>query len=105
MEFNNLHQFGVTYEMNLDLTEYNRKVYGFLDWLSDLGGLSSALLALFGEAQPDEIVVDAHILRTQVHRRVLAAGEERREGCELDCHHLGAGAEAVDAEHLDRGVL
>ena len=47
MEFNNLHQFGVVYEMNLDSVWHERKVYGFLDWLSDIGGLVSALMAGF----------------------------------------------------------
>lgn len=47
MEFNNLNQFGVVYEMNLDSVWHERKVYGFLDWLSDLGGLVSALMAVF----------------------------------------------------------
>ena len=46
MEYNNLHQFGVVYEMSLDLVEHQRQVYGFLDWLSDCGGLASAMIAL-----------------------------------------------------------
>ena len=48
MEYDNNHQFGVVYEMHLDLTSHERIVYGFLDWLSDLGGLVSALMAAFG---------------------------------------------------------
>ena len=48
MVFDNNHQFGVVYEMQLDFTSHERKVYGFLDWLSDLGGLISALMAAFG---------------------------------------------------------
>ena len=47
MEFDNLHQFGVVYEMHLDQVSHERIVYGFLDWLSDLGGLVSALMAAF----------------------------------------------------------
>ena len=47
MEFNNNHQFGVVYEMHLDLTSHERIVYGVLDWLSDVGGLVSALMAAF----------------------------------------------------------
>ena len=46
MEFDNDHQFGVAYEMSLDLMTYERTVYGFLEWLSDLGGLASALIAV-----------------------------------------------------------
>ena len=46
MEFDNEHQFGVAYEMSLDLITYERTVYGFLEWLSDLGGLASALVAV-----------------------------------------------------------
>ena len=45
MEFDNNHQFGVAYEMSLDLITYERTVYGFLEWVSDLGGLASALIA------------------------------------------------------------
>ena len=48
MEYNNLHQFGVVFEMSLDLVEHQRQVYGFLDWLSDCGGLASALTAMIG---------------------------------------------------------
>ena len=48
MEFNNLHQFGVIFEMNMDLWQHERKVYGLLDWLSDCGGLASALIAIIG---------------------------------------------------------
>ena len=33
--------------MDLDLVTYQRTVYSFLDWLSDLGGLTSALTAVF----------------------------------------------------------
>ena len=47
MEFDNLHQFGVVYEMHLDFMEYTRIIYGLQDWLSDCGGLTIALMALF----------------------------------------------------------
>ena len=47
MEFDNDHQFGVAYELSLDLMTYERTVYGFLDWVSDLGGLASAVVAAY----------------------------------------------------------
>ena len=47
MEFDNLHQFGVVYEMHLDFIDYHRVVYGIQDWLSDCGGLAIGLTALF----------------------------------------------------------
>ena len=40
-----LHQFGVVYEMNLDLVTYRRAVYNLLEWVSQIGGLSSALIS------------------------------------------------------------
>ena len=50
MEYNNLHQFGVVFQINLDFIQYERQVYGILDWLSDCGGLSSALFAILSIA-------------------------------------------------------
>ena len=47
MEFPNLHQFGVVYEMSLDMIAYKRTVYSTMDWVSDIGGLSSAMTAVF----------------------------------------------------------
>ena len=32
--------------MSLDLITYERTVYGFLEWLSDLGGLATTLIAV-----------------------------------------------------------
>ena len=46
MEIEN-HLYGVVYEMNFDLVTYKRTVYSFLEWVSELGGLASALFALF----------------------------------------------------------
>ena len=48
MEFDNLHWFGVTYEMSLNKDHYTRTVYSSLDWLSDIGGISTAISAMFG---------------------------------------------------------
>ena len=48
MEFDNLHQFGVAYEMSFDIVKYERTVYSLLDWLSDIGGLASALMSILG---------------------------------------------------------
>ena len=48
MEYNNLSQFGVYYEMSLDMYEHQRQIYGILDWLSDCGGLASSLIAILG---------------------------------------------------------
>jgi len=38
---------GVTYELNRDLKIIRRKVYGFLDLLGDIGGLSGSLYSIF----------------------------------------------------------
>lgn len=40
-------QFAVTYELSLDLHVINRKVYGLLDFLGDIGGLTGSLRAIF----------------------------------------------------------
>ena len=34
--------------MNLDLVEYKRSVYNFLEWVAEMGGLATALLSIFG---------------------------------------------------------
>ena len=34
MEYDNLHMFGVVYELDFDAWTYNRNVYSFLEWLS-----------------------------------------------------------------------
>ena len=39
-------QFGVVYEVNLDLTTYARTVYSSLDLISDIGGLATSIGAL-----------------------------------------------------------
>ena len=46
MEFDNLNQFGIVFEMSPDLIKYQRTVYSFLEWLSEVGGLLSALLSV-----------------------------------------------------------
>ena len=38
----------ITYEMSLTRQEYNRTVYGLLDFLGDIGGLFNAIYAVFG---------------------------------------------------------
>ena len=40
---NQLLVFGVTYELSSQRIEYSRTVYSIFDYLSDVGGLSSAL--------------------------------------------------------------
>ena len=47
MEFNDHLMFAVVYELNLDLVTYSRTVYSFLEWVAEIGGLTSALLAVF----------------------------------------------------------
>jgi len=37
----------ITYELDRDLRTIQRKVYGILDFLGDIGGLSGAMKALF----------------------------------------------------------
>ena len=43
-------QLAVTYEFGRDLRVIRRKVYGFLDFMGDIGGLAGALHATFGAA-------------------------------------------------------
>ena len=33
--------------MDLDMTSIDRLVYGFVDWMSDMGGMSSTLISIF----------------------------------------------------------
>ena len=47
MEYGTLPQFGVVFEMNHDLKTYQRTIYSFLEWLSEIGGLYGALYAIF----------------------------------------------------------
>ena len=41
-------QLSITYELSRDLMTISRKVYGFLDFLGDLGGLAGTLYTSFG---------------------------------------------------------
>ena len=41
--YNDLLVFGLSYELSNARIQYNRTVYGVFDYLSDVGGLSSAL--------------------------------------------------------------
>lgn len=43
-------QLAITYEFKRDLQVIRRKVYGFLDWMGDIGGLAGALHASFTAA-------------------------------------------------------
>ena len=43
-------QLAITYEFKRDLQVIRRKVYGFLDWMGDIGGLAGALHATFTAA-------------------------------------------------------
>ena len=43
-------QMAITYEFSRDLTVTRRKVYGFLDFMGDLGGLAGALHASLSAA-------------------------------------------------------
>ena len=47
-EFIDWVQVSVSYELELDKYFEGREVYTFLDWLGDVGGLSSALFTLGG---------------------------------------------------------
>ena len=38
----------IVYEMNMDLRMLKRKVYTVMDFLGDVGGLSSSLFTIFG---------------------------------------------------------
>ena len=46
-EFFSRTHFAVTYEMNLDLLVTERTVYGFLDWIGNIGGLYDGLRLFF----------------------------------------------------------
>ena len=43
-------QLAITYEFSRDLVVIKRKVYGFLEFMSDLGGLAGALHGSFASA-------------------------------------------------------
>ena len=43
-------QIAVTYELNRETKIMRRKVYGFLDILADLGGLTVSLYSIFSVA-------------------------------------------------------
>ena len=45
MEHDEHSHAGVVFEMDLDMTSYDRRVYTVLDWLSDVGGLAGAMFA------------------------------------------------------------
>ena len=45
--YNNLFWNTITYEMNQTRIEYTRIVYGFFDFLGELGGLFGAIQPLF----------------------------------------------------------
>ena len=46
-DYNDDVQLAITYELDRDLSIIRRKVYRFLDLLSDIGGLAGTLFALF----------------------------------------------------------
>ena len=48
MEHDEFAHMGVVYEMDFDMTSYDRRIYTALDWLSDVGGLSGALFSAVG---------------------------------------------------------
>ena len=79
IEFDNLNQFGVTYEVNLDMTSYQRTVYSFLEWLSDLGGLSSALVIVQGVILKILMyqALDYFMVSQLYNRRKLDPGENK----------------------------
>ena len=45
MEVNELSLLGISYEMDLDMISYDRRIYSVLDLVSDVGGLAGALFA------------------------------------------------------------
>ena len=49
-DFDDTVQLAITYEFARDLQLIRRKVYGFLDWMGDIGGLAGALHATFTAA-------------------------------------------------------
>ena len=47
MPYANTFQNAITYELSLHRKEYNRRVYNFLDFLGDLGGLMAIIGKVF----------------------------------------------------------
>ena len=45
MEVNDQWLMGISYEIDLDMTSYDRKIYSVLDLISDVGGLAGAMFA------------------------------------------------------------
>lgn len=69
-------QLAITYEFKRDLLVIRRKVYGFLDWMGDIGGLAGALHATFAAA----IIVfqyKAVISYVSNHTFLIRDGDER----------------------------
>ena len=48
LPYPNTWQNAITFEVDLDRVNYNRKVYSNLDYASDLGGLYGAIAPVFG---------------------------------------------------------
>ena len=69
-------QLAITYELDRDSKTIQRKVYGLLDWLGDIGGLAGALMALFTAL----IIIFQHkgaINYVSNHTYKIRDGEER----------------------------
>ena len=48
LPYNNRLQNAITFEMSMNLNEYTRTVYSIMDFMSELGGLFSAITLIFG---------------------------------------------------------
>ena len=48
LPYNNRFQNAITFEMSMNLNEYTRTVYSIMDFMSELGGLFSAITLIFG---------------------------------------------------------
>ena len=47
MNYRDRKQAAVTYELSLSIDVHDRRVYSFLDILSDVGGLNKSVLSIF----------------------------------------------------------
>ena len=46
-EYFDLTHVSISYEMNLDRTLITRRIYGYFDLISEMGGLGNGLVAIF----------------------------------------------------------
>ena len=85
-------QMAITYEFSRDLAVIKRKVYGFLDFMGDLGGLAGALHASFTALV---IVLQFRSALNYVSNHVYLI----EDGDELDRVDKGSGGSSQKIKH------